>query len=199
MWINSQIYIDNIKELDLDKDVYHFSPHSLSRLTNATLYSQELLREAQKKAEGIIDCARVKAQEDHDIWMIEQQETFLQRIDFFLEQCNQQRAEWEMTVVQQLRNLIQKTLKNIFSDLTLDQKLDAILFQLNLHSNFQSASLFCSSLHAEYCSRWVEKHSELGWVLMIDSKLDDDTLRLSVAQAEMSLSWQAFEKHFTCW
>ena len=150
--------------------------------------AQQQLDEAHQQAQQILQ----QAQEEAAAQLEEEQAHFWQQTQTLFSDWQQQRAAQQQQIVSVASALLSQALTHCLAEAPPAARLEALLKQLlNRSAPESAATLYCAPEQHASLTVWLDNHPALRWQLAPDERLEHDALRLTTAQGELHISWQA--------
>ena len=157
-------------------------------ILEAQQQAQELLEEAQQQAQQI----HQQAQAESAARLEQEQAHFWQQAQALFDDWDAQRAAQQQQAVTLASQLLAQGLAHCLAEVPPPERLQALLAQLMNHTPSEAqATLYCAPSQRSSLTTWLSAHPALRWQLTPDERLAHDELRLTTAQGELHISWQA--------
>ena len=200
MWIGRKVALEDdaqlIEGVLLPQSVLQEQQQAQSLVALATLRSEDLLVEARQQAEGIIAEAQQEAGRLVIARVEEAERDFWQRAENFFSEWQAERDTQSAGVVSQAQTLIGAAFEQLFGGLSEQQKLTALLTQLQgASARATDVTLYHPSQYEAPLAGWLASHPQPGWARCVDDTLAAETLLLQTAQGEFSISWASLQQH----
>ncbi|MEI2266954.1 type III secretion system stator protein SctL [Erwinia sp. CGal63] len=158
---------------------------ALSLLQTAEQQAQARLLQAEEAAQQLLADARESAAAA----VAEAQQAFIANAEAFFADWQQERQRWHEALIPRAEALLKQAMGQLLAELPAEARLTAMLHQLQQAQGRQAAAtLNCAPAVLEEVACWLRQHP-LDWQLVGDSSLDNDTLRLTTENGELSLNW----------
>lgn len=186
MWITKKLAVLTMPTGSLlSREEVSEHQQALSLLQTAEQQAQRRLAQAEEEAALLLDEARLRADEA----VADRQQAFVAQAEQFFADWRQQQQQWQEALIPQAEALLKQAMSQLLAELPADTRLTAMLQQLQQAQGRQAAAtLSCAPVRQQEVSAWLKRHP-LDWQLVSDSSLEDDTLRLTTDNGELSLSW----------
>ncbi|MRT54727.1 HrpE/YscL family type III secretion apparatus protein [Enterobacteriaceae bacterium RIT693] len=200
MWIGRKVALEDdasiIEGVLLPQSVLQEQQQARSLVEQATLRSEALLAEARQQAERAIAEAQDEAGRLVIARVEDAERDFWQRAEIFFSEWQAERDAQSSAVVSQAQALINAAFEQLFGGLSEQQKLNALLTQLQgASARATDVTLYHPSQHEAPLASWLAAHPQLGWTRCVDDALAAETLLLQTAQGEFSISWASLQQH----
>ncbi|VEB99377.1 type III secretion apparatus protein, HrpE/YscL family [Cedecea lapagei] len=200
MWIGRKVALEDdsyvVEGVLLPQAVLQEQQQARSLVEQATLKSEALLAEARQQAERLILEAEQEAERLVVLRTEEAEGEFWQRADSLFNEWQAERDAQSAEVVSQAQRLINAAFEQLFGGLSEQQKLTALLTQLQVAgARATEVTLYYSPQHEAALASWLAAHPRLGWTCCADEALAAETLLLQTAQGEFSISWASLQQH----
>ncbi|WP_312744585.1 type III secretion system stator protein SctL [Cedecea neteri] len=200
MWIGRKLALEEdvqvIEGVLLPHSALQEQQQAQSLVEQAMRKSEALLEEARQQAEQMLAEAQANAERLAITRCEEAERDFWLRAEPFFNEWQAERYAQSAEIVSQAQALISAAFEQLFGGLSDQQKLTALLTQLQgSGARATDVTLYHPSQYEAPLASWLAARPQLGWTRCADDALAADTLLLQTAQGEFSISWASLQQH----
>lgn len=200
MWIGRKFALEEdvqvIEGVLLPHAALQEQQQAQSLVEQAMRRSEALLEEARQQAEQMLAEAQADAERLVITRCEEAERNFWLRAEPFFSEWQAERDAQSAEIVTQAQALITAAFEQLFGCLSEQQKLTALLTQLQgASARATDVTLYHPSQYEAPLASWLAARPQLGWTRCTDDALAAETLLLQTAQGEFSISWASLQQH----